>query len=101
MQQLASAAAARRGSPVTLEEAGAYLDLANGDVTAALRELSDDAAWEARAHVASAFVPQRTGSAGGGGGAGAWAEGAAQGLRARFSAAMAAAGGGDAGQKRD
>jgi hypothetical protein len=87
---------------VSLEEAGAYLDLANGDVTAALRELSDDAAWEARAHVASAFVPQRAGSAGGGGGgAGGWAEGAAQGLRARFSAAMAAAGGGDAGQKRD
>jgi hypothetical protein len=125
LQQLASAASARRGCPASLEEAGAYLDLAGGDVTAALLEMCDDAAWESRAKVAHAF-PARTSSAaaaagsgsgsgrgefsggafgvssGGGGGGGG---GGGPSLMTRLSSAVAAVGGGGGGggggEKRD
>ena len=101
--QLASAASARRGVPATAEEAAAYLDLANGDVTAALLEMCDDAAWESRSNVAHAFErPQRgpsfsrerdalpVSSSSGGAPFGA-------GLLARISGAVAAVGGGGGG----
>jgi hypothetical protein len=115
VQRLAAAASVRRGATVSAEEAASYLDMADGDVTAALLELCADAEWESSRRVARAYRPAGcaapppaspaplpvssaaggfgfAGSSGGGGGLGG-------GLRARFSAVASAAGGG--GEKRD
>lgn len=56
VERLAAAAGATRGTTVTQEEAAAYLDLAGGDVRAALQELCGDAEWAAR--VSDAFIPE-------------------------------------------
>jgi len=56
VERLAAAAGATRGAAVTQEEAAAYLDLAGGDVRAALQELCGDAQWAAR--VSQAFAPE-------------------------------------------
>lgn len=99
VQRVAAAASARRGSVATAEEASAYLDLAGGDVTKALRAMSEDADWENRC-VATAFEARRSSGDGGTRAAVAAAAAAvAGGLRAvRSSIASAvAAGGGGAG----
>jgi hypothetical protein len=122
LQQLASAASARRGCAATIEEAGAYLDLAGGDVTAALLEMCDDAAWESRAKVSHAFQARASPAAAAGSGRGEFSGGAfgvssASGgggggggggpsLLTRLSSAVAAVGGGGCGgggggEKRD
>ena len=102
MQRVASAASARRGHVATAEEASAYLDLAGGDVTKALRAMEEDADWESRC-VANAFEARR---ASGDGGARAAAAGAAvaaaaaavagglRAVRSSIASAVAAGGGG-------
>ena len=77
----------------TEEEASAYLELAGGDVTKALRAMSEDADWENRC-VAKAFEARRASGDGGTRAAVAAAAAAvAGGLRAvRSSIASAVAG---------
>ena len=100
VQRLACAASARRGSVATEEEAAAYLDLAGGDVTKALRAMSEDADWENRC-VATAFEARRvSGDAGTRAAVAAAAAAVAGGLRAGRSsiASAVASGAGGAGE---